>query len=111
VGDIAVDGLRLSDALRHTTLPCPGGRLFFSEVTARAHPEYTADGKRVKCGERGSGPGQFQIPHGIANDGKFCTSPTAAMRACSVSISTAATWASDTPGQAICAEATAGLVG
>jgi hypothetical protein len=40
-------------------------------ATAARILEYTADGKRVHVwGSSGSGPGQFQIPHGIAFDGK-----------------------------------------
>jgi hypothetical protein len=50
----------------------PSGRLFISDGYGNARIlEYTSDGKRVKVwGSAGSGPGQFQIPHGIANDGK-----------------------------------------
>jgi DNA-binding beta-propeller fold protein YncE len=48
------------------------GRLFISDGYGNARIlEYTAAGKRVKAwGSKGSGPGQFRIPHGIANDGK-----------------------------------------
>lgn len=48
------------------------GRLFISDGYGNARIlEYNAAGKRVKVwGEPGSGPGQFQIPHGIATDGK-----------------------------------------
>jgi sugar lactone lactonase YvrE len=50
----------------------PGGRLFISDGYGNARIlEYNASGQRVKVwGEAGSGPGQFQIPHGIATDGK-----------------------------------------
>ena len=49
----------------------PNGRLFISDGYGNARIlEYTADGKRVKTwGSKGTGPGQFQIPHGIAFDG------------------------------------------
>jgi 6-bladed beta-propeller len=50
----------------------PNGRLFISDGYGNARIlEYTGDGKRVKMwGSKGTGPGQFQIPHGIATDGK-----------------------------------------
>lgn len=50
----------------------PDGRLFISDGYGNARIlEYTADGKRAKIwGSKGTGPGQFQIPHGIAFDGK-----------------------------------------
>src|SRR6476620_2651261 len=50
----------------------PNGRLFISDGYGNARIlEYTAEGKRVKVwGSSGTGPGQFQIPHGIANDGR-----------------------------------------
>jgi peptidylamidoglycolate lyase len=33
--------------------------------------EYSSSGERLRVwGTKGSSPGQFQIPHGIANDGK-----------------------------------------
>lgn len=50
----------------------PQGRLFVSDGYGNARIlEYTADGKRVKVwGSKGTGPSQFQIPHGIALDGK-----------------------------------------
>ena len=50
----------------------PAGRLFISDGYGNARIlEYTSEGKRVKVwGSAGTGPGQFQIPHGIANDGK-----------------------------------------
>lgn len=46
----------------------PNGRLFISDGYGNARIlEYTADGRRVKVwGGPGSGPGQFNIPHGIA---------------------------------------------
>jgi streptogramin lyase len=51
----------------------PNGRLFISDGYGNARIlEYTAEGKRVKAwGSKGSGPGEFRIPHGIANDGKI----------------------------------------
>ena len=50
----------------------PGGRLFISDGYGNARIlEYTAEGKRVKTwGQKGSAPGEFRIPHGIANDGQ-----------------------------------------
>jgi DNA-binding beta-propeller fold protein YncE len=50
----------------------PNGRLFISDGYGNARIlEYASDGKRVKVwGSAGTGPGQFQIPHGIANDGR-----------------------------------------
>lgn len=50
----------------------PNGRIFISDGYGNGRIlEYTAEGKRVRAwGSKGSGPGQFQIPHGIANDGK-----------------------------------------
>jgi DNA-binding beta-propeller fold protein YncE len=50
----------------------PGGRLFISDGYGNARIlEYSSAGKRVKVwGSAGTGTGQFQIPHGIANDGK-----------------------------------------
>jgi len=50
----------------------PSRRLFISDGYGNARIlEYTAQGKRVKVwGSKGSGPGEFRIPHGIANDGK-----------------------------------------
>jgi streptogramin lyase len=49
----------------------PAGRLFISDGYGNARIlEYTSEGKRVKVwGSAGTGPGQFQIPHGIATDG------------------------------------------
>jgi len=46
----------------------PNGRLFISDGYGNARIlEYTSGGKRVKVwGSAGTGPGQFQIPHGIA---------------------------------------------
>lgn len=48
----------------------PNGRLFITDGYGNARIlEYTAEGKRVKVwGSAGTGPGQFQIPHGIAYD-------------------------------------------
>ena len=50
----------------------PNGRIFISDGYGNARIlEYTPAGKRVKVwGSKGSAPGQFQIPHGIATDGK-----------------------------------------
>jgi DNA-binding beta-propeller fold protein YncE len=50
----------------------PGGRLFISDGYGNARIlEYNSAGKRVKVwGSKGTEPGQFRIPHGIANDGK-----------------------------------------
>jgi DNA-binding beta-propeller fold protein YncE len=50
----------------------PNGRLFISDGYGNARIlEYTSAGKRVKVwGSSGTGPGQFQIPHGIVYDGK-----------------------------------------
>jgi DNA-binding beta-propeller fold protein YncE len=50
----------------------PNGRLFISDGYGNARIlEYSAGGNRVKVwGSAGTGPGQFNIPHGIANDGK-----------------------------------------
>jgi DNA-binding beta-propeller fold protein YncE len=49
----------------------PHGRLFISDGYGNARIlEYTSEGKRVKVwGSAGTGPGQFQIPHGIARQG------------------------------------------
>ena len=51
----------------------PNGRLFISDGYGNARIlEYTADGKRVKVwGSAGTGPGQFNIPHGIATQGNI----------------------------------------
>jgi sugar lactone lactonase YvrE len=51
----------------------PNGRLFISDGYGNARIlEYTAEGKRVKVwGSKGSGPGEFRIPHGIASDGNI----------------------------------------
>jgi DNA-binding beta-propeller fold protein YncE len=48
----------------------PNGRLFISDGYGNARVlEYSADGRRVKVwGGPGKGPGEFQIPHGIAYD-------------------------------------------
>jgi sugar lactone lactonase YvrE len=50
----------------------PDGRLFISDGYGNARIlEYTSAGKRVKVwGSSGTGPGEFQIPHGIVYDGK-----------------------------------------
>ena len=46
----------------------PNGRLFISDGYGNARVlEYSKDGKRVnQWGTSGTGPGQFQVPHGIA---------------------------------------------
>jgi|SRR5579862_1018982 DNA-binding beta-propeller fold protein YncE len=51
----------------------PAGRLFISDGYGNARIlEYSSGGQRVKVwGSAGTGPGQFQIPHGIATDGKM----------------------------------------
>jgi 6-phosphogluconolactonase (cycloisomerase 2 family) len=50
----------------------PNGRIFISDGYGNARIlEYTPAGARVKVwGTAGTGPGQFQIPHGVATDGK-----------------------------------------
>jgi len=50
----------------------PDGRLFISDGYGNARIlEYSSAGKRVNMwGSSGTGPGQFQIPHGIVYDGK-----------------------------------------
>ena len=49
----------------------PNGRLFISDGYGNARIlEYNSRGERVKAwGSSGTGPGQFQIPHGIATAG------------------------------------------
>ena len=51
----------------------PGGRLFISDGYGNARIlEYTSAGTRVRVsGSAGSGPGQFQIPHGVAVAGNI----------------------------------------
>lgn len=48
----------------------PGGRIFISDGYANARIlEFNAAGKRIReWGTPGTGPGQFQLPHGIAID-------------------------------------------
>ena len=50
----------------------PNGHLFISDGYANARIlEYTPDGQRIReWGSRGTGPGQFRLPHGIAVDEK-----------------------------------------
>ena len=50
----------------------PDGRLYISDGYGNARIlAYSADGKRLRVwGSSGTGPGQFQIPHGIAVDDK-----------------------------------------
>jgi sugar lactone lactonase YvrE len=50
----------------------PNGRLFISDGYGNARIlEYTSAGKRVNMwGSAGTGPGQFNIPHGIAYEGR-----------------------------------------
>jgi len=75
VGEMAVGDKCAFPTLRGTTDLTfgPNGRLFISDGYGNARIlEYTAGGKRVKVwGSAGTGPGQFNIPHGIANDGKI----------------------------------------
>jgi len=49
----------------------PGGRLYVSDGYGNARVlEYSSAGKRVRqWGSSGNGPGQFQIPHGVAVGG------------------------------------------
>ena len=72
VGEIAVGDKCAFPTLCGTTDVTfgPEGRLFISDGYGNARIlEYTADGKRTKVwGSSGTGPGQFQIPHGIAYD-------------------------------------------
>jgi streptogramin lyase len=51
----------------------PDGRLFISDGYGNGRVlEYTSEGKRVRTwGSKGTGPGQFQVPHGIATDGRM----------------------------------------
>jgi DNA-binding beta-propeller fold protein YncE len=48
----------------------PGGHLFITDGYGNARVlEYTADGKRLKqWGKRGTGPGEFHLPHAIQID-------------------------------------------
>jgi DNA-binding beta-propeller fold protein YncE len=73
VGEMAVGDKCLTPILCGTTDITfgPNGRLFISDGYGNARIlEYAADGKRVKAwGSAGTGPGQFQIPHGIAYQG------------------------------------------
>ncbi|MBV9505482.1 MAG: hypothetical protein JO323_10835, partial [Acidobacteriia bacterium] len=50
----------------------PNGRLFISDGYGNARIlEYNSAGQRIRVwGSAGNGPGQFVIPHGIANDGR-----------------------------------------
>jgi len=50
----------------------PNGHLFISDGYGNARIlEYTADGKRLhEWGTKGTGPGEFRLPHGIAVDEK-----------------------------------------
>ena len=49
----------------------PGGRLFLTDGYGKMRVlEYNADGKRLhEWGGRGTGRGQFRVPHGLAYDG------------------------------------------
>src|SRR5436190_12646360 len=73
VGEIAVGDKCAFPTLCGTTDLTfgPNGRLFVSDGYGNARIlEYTAEGKRVKMwGSAGAGPGQFNIPHGIAYQG------------------------------------------
>ncbi len=48
----------------------PGGRIYVADGYGNARIlEYTQEGKRVReWGKRGTGPGEFHLPHGIAAD-------------------------------------------
>ena len=74
VGEIAVGDKCAFPTLCGTTDITfgPNGRLFISDGYGNARIlEYSREGKRTKVwGSAGSGPGQFQIPHGIAIDGQ-----------------------------------------
>jgi DNA-binding beta-propeller fold protein YncE len=50
----------------------PNGHLYISDGYANARIlEYSAEGKRIReWGKHGTGPGEFQLPHGIAVDEK-----------------------------------------
>jgi len=73
VGEIAVGDKCAFPTLCGTTDLTfgPNGWLFISDGYGNARIlEYTAKGKRVKMwGSAGTGPGQFNIPHGIATQG------------------------------------------
>jgi len=73
VGEIAVGDKCAFPTLCGTTDLTfgPNGRLFISDGYGNARIlEYTAEGKRLKVwGGAGTGPGQFNIPHGIAYQG------------------------------------------
>jgi len=73
VGEIAVGDKCAFPTLCGTTDLTfgPNGRLFVSDGYGNARIlEYTAEGKRAKVwGSAGTGPGQFNIPHGIAYQG------------------------------------------
>jgi DNA-binding beta-propeller fold protein YncE len=74
VGEIAIGDKCAFPTLCGTTDIAfgPNGRLFISDGYGNARIlEYSVDGKRVKVwGSAGTGPGQFQIPHGIAYEGE-----------------------------------------
>jgi DNA-binding beta-propeller fold protein YncE len=74
VGEVATGKDCLTPVLCGTTDVAfgPDGRLFISDGYGNARIlEYTAAGRRVRSwGSKGTGPGQFQIPHGLATDGK-----------------------------------------
>jgi hypothetical protein len=73
VGEIATGDKCYVPTLCGTTDVAFGanGRMYISDGYGNARIlEYTADGKRVKAwGSSGTGPGQFQVPHGIARNG------------------------------------------
>ncbi|HEY7336100.1 MAG TPA: peptidyl-alpha-hydroxyglycine alpha-amidating lyase family protein [Bryobacteraceae bacterium] len=73
VGEIATGNKCAFPTLCGTTdvTFAPNGRLFISDGYGNARIlEYSADGKRLNVwGSAGTGPGQFQIPHGIAVNG------------------------------------------
>jgi DNA-binding beta-propeller fold protein YncE/predicted esterase len=74
VGEVATGKDCFTPALCGTTDIAfgPGGRLYISDGYGNGRVlEYTADGKRVRVwGSKGTGAGQFQVPHGIATDGQ-----------------------------------------
>ena len=73
VGEVAPPEKCLTPVLCGTTDIAfgPNGRLYISDGYGNARIlEYDAAGKRVRVwGSAGTGPGQFQIPHGVAVNG------------------------------------------
>jgi DNA-binding beta-propeller fold protein YncE len=74
VGEIAVGDKCAFPTLCGTTdvTFAENGHLYISDGYGNARIlEYTADGRRIKVwGSSGTGPGQFQIPHGVASEGR-----------------------------------------